>query len=183
MRRSLSSSIVIGLIFLIGCANQQAEVGSSASSINFPEVKAAPDSYRGQSVVFGGEVLNARRLKDGTRIEILQLPQDRSGRLGNDRTQSQGRFIAMHREFLDPATLPPGTRVIVTGEVNGSMTLPLDETEYTYPVVEARHIDVLPPPEMAQLRRPYPYPYMGPYWGPYGYPYGRPWPYRWYPGY
>jgi len=161
--------------------SQQPEEGSSASPINYLQVKAAPDSYRGQSVVFGGEVLSARRLKDGTRIEILQLPQDRSGRLGADRTQSQGRFIAMHREFLDPATLPQGTRVIVTGDVTGSMTLPLDETEYTYPVIEARHIEVLPPPEMARLRRPYPYTYMGPgpYWGPYGYPYGRPWPYRW----
>ena len=86
----------------------------------------------------------------------------------------------MHREFLDPATLPPGTRVAVTGEVTGSLTLPLDETEYSYPVIEAHHIEVLPPPEMAQSRRPYSYPYMapGPYWGPYGYPYGR-WPYRW----
>jgi len=86
----------------------------------------------------------------------------------------------MHREFLDPATLPPGTRVTVTGEVTGTMTLPLDETEYSYPVIEARHIEVMPPPEMARLRRPYPYPYMGPgpYLGPYGYPYGR-WPYRW----
>jgi outer membrane lipoprotein len=122
-------------------------------------------------------VLSARRLKDGTRIEILQLPLDRSGRPVGDRTQSQGRFITMHREFLDPATLPSGTRVVVTGEVTGSITLPLDETEYTYPVIEARHIEVLPWPE-SQSRRPSPYMGPGPYWGPYGGPYG-PWPYRW----
>ena len=176
------SAMGLGLV-LAGCASsQQAEdgaPGTAATPLAFLQVKAAPDSYRGQSVVFGGEVLSARRLKDATRIEILQLPLDRSGRPGGDRTQSQGRFIAMHREFLDPATLPPGTSVTVTGEVTGSMTLPLDETEYSYPVIEARHIEVMPPPEMARLR-PYPYPYMGPgpYWGPYGYPYGR-WPYRW----
>ena len=129
-------------------------------------------------MVFGGEVLSARRLKDGTRIEILQLPLDRWEHLGTDRTQSQGRFIAMHREFLDPATLPPGTRVMVSGEITGSMTLPLDETEYTYPVIEARHIEVVAPQEAStKWRRPYPYPYMGqaPYWGPYW----RPWPYGW----
>lgn len=84
----------------------------------------------------------------------------------------------MHRDFLDPATIPPGTRVTVTGEVAGAMTLPLDETEYTYPVIEARRIEVLPPPETAELSRRYPY-YTGPYWGPYGSPYWRPWPYRW----
>jgi outer membrane lipoprotein len=174
-------SVAIGLVLVFsGCATQQAEEGSASTQINFLQVKAAPDSYRGQSVVFGGEVLSARRLKEATRIEILQLPLDRSGHPGVDRTQSQGRFIAMQREFLDPATLPPGTRVNVTGEVTGSMTLLLDETEYTYPVIEARHIEVLPPPEMAtHWRGPY-YPYMGArhYWGPYGSPYWRPWPYR-----
>lgn len=170
----------IGLyLILIGCATTETlDEGSPANQVTFVQVKAAPDSYRGQSVIFGGEVLSARRLKDATRIEILQLPLDRSDRLGTDRTQSQGRFIAMHRDFLDPATIPPGTRVTVTGEVAGTMTLPLDETEYTYPVIEARRIEVLPPPETAELSRMYPY-YTGPYWGPYGSPYWRPWPYRW----
>ena len=182
MRSTISwcSAVGLGLVLSACASSQQAEDGAAGAPVAFVQVKAAPDSYRGQSVVFGGEVLSARRLKDATRIEILQLPLDRSGRPGGDRTQSQGRFIAMHREFLDPATLPPGTRVTVTGEVTGTMTLPLDETEYSYPVIEARHIEVMPPPEMAQARRGYPYPYMGPgpYGGPYGYPYGR-WPYRW----
>ena len=183
MRSVLSMRMAISLCLLLsGCASQQPEEGSAASPITFLQVKAAPDSYRGQSVVFAGEVLSARRLKEATRIEILQLPLDRSGHLGTDRTLSQGRFVAMHREFLDPATIPPGTQLTVTGEVTGSITLPLDETEYSYPVIEARHIEVLPPEVAAQWRRPYPYPYMGPgpYWGPYGgSPYWRPWPYRW----
>ncbi|HKY73257.1 MAG TPA: Slp family lipoprotein [Nitrospira sp.] len=166
-------------LVLTACAsNQQAEDGASATPVTFAQVKSVPDSYRGQTALFGGEVLSARRLKEGTRIEILQLPLDRSGRPGTDRTQSQGRFIAMHREFLDPATIPPGTRINVTGEITGTMTLPLDETDYTYPVMEARHIDVFPPHEAAGMRQPYPYMGYG-YWGPYGSPYWRPWPYRW----
>jgi outer membrane lipoprotein len=182
MRAALSSCPIGLCLILIGCATSQTpDDGSPANQVTFVQVKAAPDSYRGQSVIFGGEVLSARRLKEATRIEILQLPLDRSGLPGTDRTQSQGRFIAMHRDFLDPATIPPGTRVTVTGEVTGTMTLPLDETEYTYPVIEARHIEVLPPPETAELSRRYPYYYTGPgpYWGPYGSPYWRPWPYRW----
>jgi outer membrane lipoprotein len=183
MRSAFSRDLAIGFcLALIGCAGQQTDDGSSVSAIPFLHVKAAPDSYRGQSAVFGGEVLSARRLKEGTRIEVLQLPLDRSERPGTDRTQSQGRFMAMQRDFLDPATMPPGTRVLVTGEITGSITLPLDETEYTYPVIEARHIEVLPPPEVAyHWRRPYYSPHMGPgpYWGPYGSPYWRPWPYPW----
>ena len=107
----------------------QAGDGSDSKPLTFLQVKTAPHSVKGQAVVFGGNVLSARLRKDGTRIEILQLPLDRSTHPGYDLTQSQGRFIAFQREFLDPATLPPGTRVTVTGEVSSSVTLPLDETD------------------------------------------------------
>src|ERR1043165_4162278 len=73
------SAAALGLL-ITGCASsQEAGDGSAANQASFLQVKASPDSFRGQSVVFGGEVLNARRLKDGTRIEILQLPLDRAG--------------------------------------------------------------------------------------------------------
>jgi len=173
-------SVVAFLVMLTGCAStQEAEDGSDAQALTFLQVKAAPDSFKSQSVVFGGKVLTARRQKDGTRIEILQLPLDRSTRPGYDLTQSQGRFIALQREFLDPATLPPGTRVTVTGEVSGSIILPLDETDYTYPVIDIKHVRVW---AGSQDVVPRIHPYMlgpGPYWGPYWSPYWRPWPYYW----
>jgi outer membrane lipoprotein len=168
--------------FMTSCASSPEAEESSAAQVSFLQVKAAPDSFKGQSIVFGGHVLSARRLKEGTRIEILQLPLDRSGYPGTDLMQSQGRFIAMHKDFLDPATLPYGTRVTVTGEITGSVTLPLDETEYTYPLVDIRHLQVWTAvDEAAQRFHPYMGPsyYGGPYYGgPYGGPYWRPWPYR-----
>jgi outer membrane lipoprotein len=160
-----------------GCASTQ-EAGEK-QGLTFLEVKAAPDSFQGQQAVFGGKVLTARRQKDGTRIEILQLPLDRSTRPVYDLTQSQGRFIAIYREFLDPATIPPGTRVTVTGQVASSVTLPLDETDYTYPVLNINRVRVWDMSEnMSRRMRPY----MGssPYWGgPYWGPYWGPWPYYW----
>jgi outer membrane lipoprotein len=173
LARTLLSTLIL-LITLAGCAStQEAE---DRQALTFLQVKAAPDSFQGQSTVFGGRVLTARRQKDGTRIEILQLPLDRSLRPGYDLTQSQGRFIAIYREFLDPATLPPGTRITVTGEVSGSTTLPLDETDYTYLVINIKRVQVWAASEdVAPCIRPY----MGPcpYWGPYWSPYWRPWPY------
>ncbi|HSF66774.1 MAG TPA: Slp family lipoprotein [Nitrospiraceae bacterium] len=164
------------LVALAGCAStQDAEKGQA---LTFLQVKATPDSFRGQSAVFGGKVLTARRQKDSTRIEVLQLPLDQSTRPGYDLTQSQGRFIALQQEFLDPATLPPGTRITVTGEIAGSVTLPLDETDYTYPVINIKRVQVWPVSEDAAPRiRPYYYMGPGPYWGPYWSPYWRPWPY------
>ena len=169
-------SILILLVTLAGCASmQEAEDGQA---LTFLQVKAAPDSFKGQSVVFGGKVLTARRQKDGTRIEILQLPLTRSMRPGYDLTQSQGRFIAVYQEFLDPATVPPGTKVTVTGEVSGSITLPLDETDYTYPVIDIKRVQVWAGSEDVAPRI-HPYMGAGPYWGPYWSPYWRPWPYYW----
>jgi outer membrane lipoprotein len=161
------------LLVAVGCASTD-ETGDGLggpTQATFQQVKAAPDSFRGQSVVFGGEVLTAKRLKDGTRIEILQLPLDSSGSPGHDLTKSQGRFVAMQKEFLDPATLPYGTRITVTGDVAGTVTLPLDETEYVYPVVEAKNLHVWSEADQAVMR---PRPYYGP--GPYYGPYWRTWP-------
>ena len=170
---TLLSTIAL-LVMLVGCASTQETEDKQA--LTFLQVKEAPGSYQGQSAVFGGKVLTARRHKDGTRIEILQLPLDRSTRPGYDLTQSQGRFIAIYREFLDPATIPPGTRVTVTGEVSGSITQPLDETDYTYPVLTIKRVQVWGTWENVAPRiRPYMGP--GPYWGPYWSPYWQPWPY------
>jgi outer membrane lipoprotein len=148
---------------------------STDQTIPFAQIKSAPESFKGQPVVLGGQVLNAKRLKDGTRIEVLQLPLTDSQAPLVDLTQSQGRFIAIQREFLDPATIPHGTHLTVTGEVNGSITLPLDETEYTYPVIEVKNLNVWPPRANASryqpIQHPYAYPYGRPFWGPYWRPY------------
>jgi outer membrane lipoprotein len=173
LTRTLLSTLIL-LVILAGCASTQET--EERQALTFTQVKAAPDSFQGQSVVFGGKVLASRRQKDGTRVEVLQLPLDKSLRPGYDLTQSQGRFIALQREFLDPATLLPGTRITVTGVVSGSITLPLDETDYTYPVIDIKRVQVWAVSEdVAPHTRPYMGP--GPYWGPYWSPYWRPWPY------
>lgn len=174
LARTLLSTLFL-LVMLSGCASRQdAGDSSDVKALTFLQVKAAPDSFKGQAAIFGGKVLTARRQKDNTRIEILQLPLDQSLRPGYDLTQSQGRFIALQREFLDPATIPPGTRITVTGVVSGSVTLPLDETNYTYPVIDITRVQVWAGSEDI-ARRSNPYYYMGP--GPYWGPYWRPWPY------
>ncbi|HJT22356.1 MAG TPA: Slp family lipoprotein [Nitrospira sp.] len=166
------------LVASAGCAStdQGGAASPETNPISFAQLKAAPDSFKGQAVVFGGEVLAARRTKDSTRIEVLQLPLD-SGYPVYDLTQSQGRFVAVQKEFLDPATLPLGTRITVSGNVTGTITLPLDETEYTYPVIEVTRLNVWPRGSGASRVQPYYIPGTYGYgYGPWG-PYWRPWPY------
>jgi outer membrane lipoprotein len=145
--------------------------------VTYAQLKAAPDTYRGQTVTLGGKVLNAKRLKEETRIELLHLPLASSLKPTLDLSASQGRFVATRKEFLDPATIPAGTFVTITGEAAGSVVLPLDETDYVYPVLEIKSLRVWSKEEEPPRIRPYIGP--SPYWGPYWSPYWRPWPYYW----
>ncbi len=143
--------------------------------VTFLQVKASPLSYKGRLIVIGGMVLAAKPLKEGTRIEVLQLPLDRDDEPFGYLTDSQGRFMVLQKDFVDPATIPIGTRVTVVGEVTGSMTLMIEEIEYVYPTLDGKALTVWPPKVPVYFR---PYPYFGAYWGPYWGPYLAPFPGR-----
>ena len=124
-------------------------------SVLFTDLLASPGSYKGRTIVVGGEVLSATFLQEGTRIEVLQLPLDSLLAPVKERTASEGRFLAVERKPLDPATLPAGTRVTLVGEVTEAVTLPLDARQYTYPAVEVKALTVWPKRRAAYWYIPY----------------------------
>ena len=144
--RGLSRNVfsLLVLLLIAGCASQRVVPDELEPlvdrAVTFAEVVAAPESYQGRVLVLGGEVLKAKRLKDGTQIELLQLPLDKDERPILDRQRSQGRFFAIQPEFLDPATIAAGTKMTIVGEVSGTKTDQLDEVEYRYPVVIVKHL-------------------------------------------
>jgi outer membrane lipoprotein len=137
--------------------------------VSFRQISALPLSYKGKLIAAGGIVLSVKLKQDGTHIEILQLPltsdHEPQGRL----IDSQGRFLAYHRELLDPATIPTGTRVTVVGEITGSTTRMLDEIGYAYPTVAITSLTIWPSMLPPCWYRSYPYfdVYWGRYWRPY----------------
>lgn len=176
------------LFFLPACAGTSiipVEIEKQIDpTMSFTQVKEAPTTHVGTVIVLGGEVLDATRLKDRTRLTMLQLPVGRRYEPTMDRTQSQGRFLAFQTEFLDPATVPTGTRVTIVGKVSGATPELLDEMEYTYPTVTIKYLKVWPeamhsPYRYGRYAPPsyYRHPgwYAGPYWGPY---YGMYGPFR-----
>ena len=140
------SSCVVASILLFGCSSQRIVPESMEplvdKTVSFRDLLVSPESYKGRVLVLGGEVLNAKRLRDGTQIELLQLPLEDGERPSHDRQQSQGRFLALQQEFLDPATMVQGTRVTIVGEVSGSRTDHLDDVEYRYPTLIVKHLHV-----------------------------------------
>jgi outer membrane lipoprotein len=155
------------------------------ASVNFVDLQAAPANYVGRVVMVGGVVVRAKRTKDQTEIEVLQLPTEGGAPSTTERLRSEGRFLAVREAFLDPATVPPSTPITVIGVVSGSTTRPLDETDYTYPILEIKHLvdwSTVSSQRSGGSAAAFYGPYYSPfgYWGgPYGYyPYfGRPYPF------
>ena len=195
-RLTFISLLPAGLLVLSSCAESAHQVQRSAGqfgvppeldqqidrSVTFAELKAAPANYVGRVIMIGGIVIASKRTKVETELEVLELPTKSDGPSMKERHRSQGRFLAVREEFLDPASVPPGTPITVIGVVKGSVTKPLDETEYSYPVIDISHLvdwnAVTAQDSGGTFYGPY-YPPYG-YWGrPYGYyPYwGRPYPY------
>ncbi|HXV69311.1 MAG TPA: Slp family lipoprotein [Nitrospira sp.] len=191
--------LLLGLFIMSSCAQSahqiQRETGPLGippeldqqidTTVTFAALQAAPASYVGRVVAIGGIVIMAKRMKERTEMEILELPTRADGPSTKDRFQSRGRFLAVREEFLDPASVPPGTPVTIIGIVKGSTTRPLDESDYTYPILDIKHLvdwNTIASQDSGGGAPLYYGPYYPPfgYWGrPYGYyPYwGRPYPF------
>ncbi len=145
------------------------------AGVSFSHVAQDSSAHIGQIVKVGGVVLSAKRLVDRTEVMVLQIPLDNDSVPKWDRTKSKGRFIATQQTFLDPATLPQGTRLTIIGEVTGQASVQVDEEEKVYPVLAIQAFKVWPliPRNRYGGYRPNwgSYPYGGGYWG------GSYWPY------
>ncbi|GJL64358.1 MAG: hypothetical protein NPIRA04_30120 [Nitrospirales bacterium] len=134
-------------LFTQACATSSSVIPEALESkvdkqLSFPQIIQNPDSYTGEWVLLGGEVLHALNSEDGTRLEILQLPLNDWEQPRPQRTLSGGRFFAFNKTFIDPATFPPDTRVTIVGELTGSQLGSLDTTDYLYPMLTIHHIHV-----------------------------------------
>ena len=190
-RMTVHVFFIFGLLILSACAESAHQVQRDRgyidvppeleqqidASVAFADLRAAPDNYLGRVIMVAGVVIKSKRTENRTEIEVLQLPAEGGGPSTTERTRSEGRFLAFREEFLDPATLPPGTPVTVVAVVTGSTTRPLDDSEYTYPLLDIKHLTdwstVASQRSGSGAAGSY-----GPYYSPFGY-WGR--PYGYYP--
>ena len=110
--------------------------------VSFADLHKDPRSYKGKWVMFAGVIVSSIIENDGsTYLEVVQKPADSQGRpLQTD--ESGGRFIAVSKQFLDPAVYRGGRVITVVGEVIGDSVRPLGGMAYRYPLlaVEALHL-------------------------------------------
>ncbi len=144
-------------------------------SLTFGQVIQNPDAFKGKTVIWGGEIIEATNEKDGsTIVEVFQRPLSWLDE-PQDTAASQGRFLVRVEKYLDPYVYRRGRRVTVAGEILGEEVRPIGKMDYRYPLILSKELYL-----WTYYDYPYAY-YPDPYY--YGYPYYYgPWGYPWYPG-
>ena len=158
--------IIALMLFSVGCVSAiskelRAQVDEG---ITVHYALNAPESSMDKTVMWGGVIVDAKNLKQGTLLEIVQKPISFEGRPRRV-DQSEGRFLALYEGFLDVAIYSSGREVTVAGRLTELRREPLGEIEYTYPVVAAKELYLWP----KRVEKKY---YYYPYWygpGPYRY--------------
>lgn len=177
--------IGLSLWLVAGCSHplSPAVYREADTTLSVKRLREAPDSYKDRTVLLGGELLSTRNLHDGTLLEVLQKPLDRTTR-PQETDQTEGRFLAMCDTYLDPAIYKAGRHVTIAGRVLGTRTDKVGEADYLYPLISCVETYLWPATATGTYTTFGYYPswwWGAPYWytpfrGRYGWGYGR---WRW----
>jgi outer membrane lipoprotein len=162
--------VVAPLLLLLGGCTHVLSRGALLNvdpAVDYAEVKANPDAYKGKTLLLGGIIIDTRLSQEGTTLEVLRYTLDRWGE-PQTADEAGGRFLARTGRFLDPELYKTGLFVTLTGVVEGVETRPLQNYEYAYAYPVFRIV------EAYLWNRPilaYPYGYYGPFYPTGLYPY------------
>ena len=148
--------------FLGGCAVMSSQTMAEAEpAVPFPRLAARVHHYEGRVVVVGGYVLEVRNQGQSTLLVVLQAPLD-SGQEPLSADLSEGRFMVVHEQFLDPEVFRKGRKVTVGGVVQGLTQELIGDQPYGYLTLASREIflweeEDYPPMTNPRYDSPYPY--------------------------
>jgi outer membrane lipoprotein len=158
----LSAALLLGLA---GCVSIPAPLKGEHADLIPRDVSEA---HFGETVRWGGMIIDTQAQADRTCIEILALALNRDLRPSRS-DQSLGRFIACREGFQEPAILSAGREVTVIGSLAAFETGQIGEFPYRYPVLNTDVVYLWPPrPEVIEYQRRY-----GPFYDPWLYPVPR----------
>ena len=133
-------------VLLAACAAKPPFPGVTGSPAPQPyRVVAGTDGqWQDREVLWGGMILEVRNFERHSEVELLAFPLDPSQR-PVPHAADQGRFIALLSGFADPASLPEGRFVTLTGRITGERRGLLHTREYTWPEVDVGQLHLWEP--------------------------------------
>lgn len=147
-KRILTAGAYVIVAAIAGCSTYEVIPdhldGQVRRDIGLEQVEKTPESYRGETVVWGGEILSTSLERDTITVEIFQLPLDRTLRPLDSKAASKGRFLAIDakQDMKEAGALKKGTLVTVIGEVRGVVPSRLDQDQYDAPALLIRDMTV-----------------------------------------
>ncbi len=122
---------------LAGCAPAPIyKVAPNAPVVLPAQVAQSPEPYQGQTVVWGGTVVQVNNYNDHSEIEILSHPLDSSQRPQLSSNNANGRFIAVLPGFVEPLNFRPGAPITVMGTIEGTFAGHVGQAPYVFPRVK-----------------------------------------------
>jgi outer membrane lipoprotein len=158
--------LLIAALTLKGCTVISRKMMAEAlTDVSFTQLSQNADTFRGQTVILGGHVIEVRNEARQTIVVVLQTPLG-SGQEPLPPDRSEGRFMLQHDGFLDPEVFAKGRTLTAAGEVAGVIREMIDHEPYDYILLTSREIHLW---ERAEDLYRYPYPYRSPLYDPWYY--------------
>ncbi len=134
-------------LVLSGCASNIPEQikQPATSNVTPAEARQQSETFLGQSIRWGGEIIAIENKPDHTQIIVLSKPLDKDGEPQSTQ-KHHGRFIAQVKYFLEPSRYTAGREITVVGKYTHTIERMIGEYPYRYPVVMAEHLHLWPEP-------------------------------------
>ncbi len=134
-------------LLLYGCASNIPEQIKQATTSNVTplEARQQAQTFTGQNVRWGGEIITIENKPDHTQIVVLSRPLDKDGEPQGTQ-KHHGRFIAQVQGFVEPSLYAAGREITVVGTYTQTVDRMIGEYPYRYPLVMVEHLHLWPVP-------------------------------------
>lgn len=154
-------SLILTTLFIVSCSVISRPVNNeSISPVHFKTLLLEADKHIGDTVIMGGYILKTKNSVEESTIVILQSPLG-FGHEPKTKDHTEGRFIVVHKGFLEPEVYSKDRKITVAGVVVGSVTMKIDGFPYPHLKIRSREIFLWP-----EKQYPYHRQYFDPWNGP-----------------
>lgn len=140
MARAIAA-ILTTMLLVSGCAHVMSEANLKTvdQSVHYSDLKEKPEAFVGKTVLLGGVIAGVRGNEDLILLEVAQLELFKHG-VPNEDSRSEGRFLAISTDLIDPVIYQPGKLVTIIGEVKGKKVMKLESVDYPYPLISVKEM-------------------------------------------
>lgn len=132
-------------ILLLGACTPRPGFDTSqvVASLTPQQALSETTQQMGKNVLWGGMIIQANNLPEGTRLEILAYPLD-SSHTPQLNQPPLGRFLLYHPDYLETVDYAAGRRISAVGTLTRIEDGMVDQSPYRFPVLQSQQLHLWP---------------------------------------